>query len=75
MIPVVAKRKHVPNVIAPDEQERVLAAIPEADSGSRYIPRGETVGWGQRRQLMHLLWRLLDLYGGYAGLSNQDKFA
>jgi site-specific recombinase XerD len=31
--PTVGKRKYVPNVIAPDEQERVLAAIPEAERG------------------------------------------
>ncbi len=31
--PTVSKRKHVPNVIAPEDQERVLEAIPEAERG------------------------------------------
>ena len=35
------KRKHIPNVIAPRDQERVLAAIPEPDRGIYFMAAEE----------------------------------
>jgi len=49
--PTVGKRKHVPNVIAPDEQERVLAAIPEAERGIYIMAAEEVFRPGELRAL------------------------
>jgi integrase len=49
--PTVAKRKHVPNVIAPDEQERVLAAIPEQERGIYIMAVEEVFRPGELRAL------------------------
>jgi len=49
--PAVAKRKHVPNVIAPDEQERVLAAIPETERGIYVMAVEEVFRPGELRAL------------------------
>jgi integrase len=49
--PTVAKRKHVPNVIAPSEQERVLAAIPEDERGIYIMAAEEVFRPGELRAL------------------------
>lgn len=49
--PSVAKRKHVPTVIAPDEQERILAAIPESERGIYMMAVEEVFRPGELRAL------------------------
>ncbi|MDB4433162.1 tyrosine-type recombinase/integrase [bacterium] len=49
--PTVAKRKHVPNVIAPEDQERVLAAIPEVERGIYIMAVEEVFRPGELRAL------------------------
>jgi len=49
--PTVRKRKHVPNVIAPYEQENVLAAIPEAERGIYMMAAEEVFRPGELRAL------------------------
>ena len=49
--PTVSKRKHVPNVIAPEDQERVLEAIPEAERGIYIMAVEEVFRPGELRAL------------------------
>jgi len=49
--PTVKKRRHVPNVIAPEDQERVLEAIPEAERGIYIMAVEEVFRPGELRAL------------------------
>ena len=49
--PTVGKRKHVPKVIAPEDQERILAAIPEAERGIYIMATEEVFRPGELRAL------------------------
>ncbi len=49
--PTVGKRKHFSDVIAPDEQERVLAAIPEVERGIFVMAAEEVFRLGELRAL------------------------
>jgi len=49
--PTVPKRKHFPNVIAPEDQERVLEAIPEAERGIYIMAVEEVFRPGELRAL------------------------
>ena len=49
--PTVTKRKHIPNVISPEDQERVLDAIPEAARGIYILAAEEVFRPGELRAL------------------------